>query len=362
MADNRQVINSINVSSTEVKCPGCGGTIGIRFDPSTGKLVCPFCGLASQLPAPGTGPAVEELDFNSAIQRANVDWGRSKKLIVCTNCGGETLYDSEQVTGACPFCGSSSVAPAAENTQVLAPNAVIPFAVSKDITQQCLSAYLNRKHCITKKVRDSRLENVVGIYLPFMTFDTYTVSSYYAYNDNYQNVSEKYVTGVWNQYIDDVIIFASDRIRHPYISKIQKFNFDGLVPYSPEYLAGIPAERYTTGLNEGWERVKKLIPEKLKKDIRRANKNLYVEKLATNYYNVKFRYVLAPVYLASYRQGKNRYPVAINGQTGETFCEAPTYLPKMIILCVLAGILILISFLLFMFVFPEQARIFLWGL
>ena len=32
MEENESVISAINVTGSEVKCPGCGGTIGIQFD------------------------------------------------------------------------------------------------------------------------------------------------------------------------------------------------------------------------------------------------------------------------------------------------------------------------------------------
>lgn len=64
--------------------------------------------------------------------------------------------------------------------------------------------------------------------------------------------------------------------------QVQTFDFTKAVPYSPEYLAGIPAERYTFG--------------------------------------------------------KLTFPVAINGQTGETYCEVPTHIKKLIILAIIAFI------------------------
>ena len=73
----------------------------------------------------------------------------------------------------------------------------------------------------------------------------------------------------------------------------------------------------------------------------------YVEKIATNYYNVKFRCLLAPIYLATYRYGKHTYQVAINGQTGEAFCPAPTYLGKLRPLFIIAGIILLIITILY---------------
>ena len=340
MSESKSVIRSINVTSTDIKCPGCGTSIGINFDPSSATLSCPFCGLSTQLPTPQKGAVAQELDFNSALQRASVDWGRYKKIIVCSNCGGQTVYDSEQVSGACPFCGSTSVAPAAENAQIMEPNAIIPFSIRKDQVQDCFIDFVKKKKLANKKVFNCKLENIVGIYLPFWTFDTYTASFYYAYRDNGIYAESDHVSGNWYQNIDDITIFATNRLSHPFISKVQEYDFTKAVPYSSQYLAGIPAERYTLGLNECWERSKKLITETLKKAVHRSNRHLRVEEIATNYYNVKFRYLLAPIYLAKYKYGDKTFLVAINGQTGKTHCDVPTILGKIIGLIIL-GVFVL---------------------
>ena len=334
MADNSSTIGAINVTSSEVKCPGCGGTIGIKFDPNTLTLKCPFCGLSTDLPQPGTVPVNQKLDFDSALQRANVSWDNVKKLIICSNCGGQTLYDAEQITGGCPFCGSTSVMPAAENPQIMAPQAVIPFAFDKELAQKCFTHFLGKKHFLCKGVTDSKLEDVVGVYLPFWTFSALTVSGYKA----------KYVDGtsvncIWNEHIDDHVIYASDKFRHPMIDRVRNFEYNEMLPYSPQYLAGIPAERYTVGLDEAWERSKTQMKDRIRNTLwRKSSGKAAAEDLKTDFYNVKFRYILAPVYLATYRYKKTKRPVAINGQTGETYCDAPTYLP---VLLVIAGILLL---------------------
>ena len=76
MSENISIINNVNTTSTEVKCPSCGASGGIKYDPATSTLTCPFCGHSSELQLPAR-PA-EELDFNAAIQRANVNWGYIK--------------------------------------------------------------------------------------------------------------------------------------------------------------------------------------------------------------------------------------------------------------------------------------------
>ena len=327
------VIGAVNVSSTEVKCPGCGASIGIKYDPEALNLTCPFCGLVSQLPQPGSVPVIEELDFNSALQRASVNWGNIKKMIVCANCGGQTIFDAEQVTGACPFCGSTSVTPAAENSQIMAPQAVIPFAVTKEMTQLCFDSFLNSKRLASKKVYGCKLENIMGIYLPFWTYDTLAVSYYFAHTAETKYSPRQDFRGVLNQFYDDLVIYGSDKIRNQNIKRVQKFDFLRMVPYSPKYLAGIPAERYTVGLNDGWERAKEQIRKKTRRTLQRKFfMKAAIDAINTNYYNVKFRYVLAPIYLATYTCGKKTIPVAINGQTGETYCEVPSMLAKLIVI------------------------------
>ena len=201
--------------------------------------------------------------------------------------------------------------PAAENEQIMAPGAVIPFTVDNAKASSCFVDHIRKKRFVPKAVQQCKLDNFVGLYLPFWTYD--------------------------------MVVYASDKVKHPHISKVQNFYFDRLVPYKPEYLAGFAAERYTVGLNDGWERAKVQIAKKLKSEIgeyeRKRNRGDTCKEvqLSTDYYNVKFKYMLAPMYLATYTYGNRTYQVAINGQTGAVYCDAPNYIWK-IILFILLGI------------------------
>ena len=353
LSEKSTFIGAVNVSSTEVKCPGCGASIGLKYDPETLNMTCPFCGLVSQLPNPGSSPAVQELDFNSALQRASVNWGNIKKLIVCANCGGQTIFDAEQVTGACPFCGSTSVTPAAENSQIMAPQAVIPFGITKEQTQLCFENFINSSHVVSKKVYGCKLENVMGIYLPFWTYDALTVSNYFAHTMETRYAPSQNIRGVLNKFYDDLVIYGSDKIRHPHIKRVQDFDFQRMVPYTAKYLAGIPAERYTVGLNDGWERAKEQIREKTKRILnRKFFMKATIDAINYSFYNVKFRYVLAPIYLATYKCGRKTFPVAINGQTGKTYCKYPTFLGKLVVIPLIV-ILAVLTLFFFAVIAPE---------
>ena len=358
MSENIQIINGVTMSDTDVKCPGCGATV--KYDPATLKMVCPFCGTSRELPQPEEGAVIEELDFNTAIQRASVNWGTVRKLIVCSNCGGQSIYEASQVSGCCPFCGSTSVMPAAENEQIMAPGAVIPFAVDTDKAHRCFVDHLKRKRFVPKGVFNVKLDNFIGLYLPFWTYDTDTVSSYvaqigYAHKDSDGDTYYTYkkYKGVRNQFIDDMIVYATDKVQHPHITKVQHFYFDKMVPYKPEYLAGFVAERYTVGLNDGWERAKEQIREKTKRILnRKFFMKATIDAINYSFYNVKFRYVLAPIYLATYKCGRQTFPVAINGQTGKTYCKYPTFLGKLVVIpliVILADVIFFLFLTLFFF-------------
>ena len=43
LSEKPMIIGAVNVSSTEVKCPGRGASIGVKYDPETLNMTCPFC-------------------------------------------------------------------------------------------------------------------------------------------------------------------------------------------------------------------------------------------------------------------------------------------------------------------------------
>lgn len=357
MSENIRVVEEVTVKNTDVKCPGCGATI--EYDPATLKLACPFCGLTKDLPQPESEQVIEEIDFESAKQRASLNWGTAKKLIVCANCGGKALYDEAQTSGNCPFCGSTSVMPVDGDENVMAPGGVVPFGISKEIALKNIEGFIKTRRFVPGKLKtDLKIEGLIGLYLPYWTFDSDTSSSYVAKigfehtdSDGDTYYTYKKYKGFHSQFIDDEIVFGTDKIKHPHISKVSDFDFSGLKPYQPEFLAGFVAERYTVGLNEAWDRARELMVKRLKRDIgnmeKRAHHGDKVDsvKISCEFKNVTFKYILAPVYLARYTyKGKVR-PIAVNGQTGKVFCDVPSwvYLIPLIIIGIIVGFFILQS-------------------
>ena len=225
--------------------------------------------------------------------------------------------------------------------------------ITKEQAQQIFIDYIKRSNFVPKKAYNCKLENLTPVYLPFWTFDALTASCYEGSFRREPGAELEMITSNWYENVDDIVVCASGKVRNPFIPKLLNYDFKKAVPYSPEYLAGTPAERYTIGLDEGWQRSKELITRKLIKDVSRTDRRITVYDIATNYYNVKYRCLLAPMYFASYKYLKKTYQVAINGQTGKTIFSVPRYFIQMLIVAIIGAILILVGFFAFVYFFQD---------
>ena len=85
------------------KCPSCGGTM--LFNPGFDSMVCQSCGHKEIIPELVSKIPVEESDFLTAQNTASHDWGMQAKIVICKQCGAETIQNRLQLSGLCPFCG-----------------------------------------------------------------------------------------------------------------------------------------------------------------------------------------------------------------------------------------------------------------
>ncbi len=335
---------------TDKKCPNCAGTI--EYDPDTLKMTCPYCGYMREIPRPEDAKDIEELDFESAKLRKSLDWGTSKKQIICKNCAAESLYDEADTAACCPFCGSTQVMPVDNDENVMAPQGVVPFEISNENAGKMFAKWLKSRFFAPKAAKEScRAENFQGLYLPFWTYDTDTTSSYDVKLGFDRREGDKTVTtwkhyrGVYQEFIDDQIVYASKKTKNQYINSVSTYDFTKLKPYSPEYIAGFAAERYTLGLDDGWTVAKDLIKTKLKQNLTRKlerdHNADHVSNLnmSTSYDNVTFKYILAPIWIANYKYLDKEYSFAVNGQTGKVAGSSPVSVIK-VILTILAIIAI----------------------
>ncbi|MBR6959119.1 MAG: hypothetical protein IKH76_01430 [Clostridiales bacterium] len=339
--------------TTAKKCPACGGTM--FFDPGWNRLVCQYCGTKKDIDELYEDPA-EEISISSARALASRNWGVDTRNIRCAQCGAVTVNDALQLAGCCPFCGSATVVPAENDNEQLAPNAVIPFVVSKAHAEMYFKQWISKRSMAPSDIRDgSKIGDFQGVYIPYWTFDVNTAVSYQG-KFGYERGSgdNRYIKyykkeGSFQKFVDDYPIAGSWRaINDPFIKKVSQYNTGEARPYTSEALAGFVAEQYSIGLEDAWKQARQGILHNLELQIKNNEAADVVSNLKYNYQfsNIKFKYVLVPVWLSSYTYRGKPYRIAINGQTGEVFGNWPrSFKILFIILGIIGGATMLLLFM-----------------
>ena len=360
-AEGNEVAIGSTMESTDKKCPNCGATV--VYDPDTLSMTCKFCGYSRQLPKPeDVAKDVQEIDFTTATQRASIDWGQARKSLTCKNCGATTVFDATDTAACCPYCGSTQVMPVDDQADAMAPGGVVPFEVSQDKASQLFKSWIKGKFFAPNAARKScEAKNFSGVYLPFWTYDSQTTSPYqvelgYRHErTNSKGETEtyyeyKHFSGIYEKFVDDEVVYGSKRTDNPYINAVKNFDFKKIRPYSPEFIAGFLAERYTVGLDDGWQIAKNQIRNTLKYEIgqyekKRENADT-VEKVNfnTDFAKVTFKYVLAPIWIANYKFNGQVYNFVVNGQTGKIAGKSPVSVPKVIAAIALAIIALIVIY------------------
>jgi len=348
-------------AATDAKCPSCGAAV--CFDPETGGLKCEYCGYACQIPPAAGGATVEELDFASAKDRESFEWGMETRTVMCKSCGAVSVYDALTAADVCPYCGSNHVMETPEE-RVMAPGGVVPFKITAKQAEQKFIKWLKRKWFTPRRAkREAKADRFKGIYSPYWTFDTFTTSNYTARygkdrrvkrGDTYVTVTDWYPTsGVYQEFFDDVLVSASANQDKKLLKRIERFNFAECVPYKPEYVAGFAAERYSLGLDEGWEVCKRDVHNRLdsniSSDIRSRHHADRVSGLSfsTLFQNVTYKYLLVPLWLSSFLYKGKTFGFVVNGQSGAVAGKAPVSALRVIIAVILGIAAIAALYLLF---------------
>lgn len=344
---------------TDKKCPQCGGVMD--FDPTTGKLRCPYCEYEEIIPVEEDTPGkAEELDFFEAVHTANKNWGVETKTVLCNACGAESIYDALQTAAVCPFCGSNQVMEANEE-DTIAPGGVVPFSISDKQAAELFHRWIKRKWFCPKLAKDSaKPKRFKGIYLPYWTFDTATHSSYSGEygidhrrkdrNGNEHIETEWHHTaGTYNEFIDDELVLASKNHDMAMLRKLEPFDTENNKAYKPEYIAGFVAERYSMGLKDAWEVAKKSVCDKLQRHVsdkvvkeHRADRTRNIH-LSTKFNDITYKYLLLPVWVSNFKYNDTVYQFMVNGQTGKVAGKTPLSIPKIVITVI--AIIVIIAIL-----------------
>jgi hypothetical protein len=212
--------------------------------------------------------------------------------------------------------------------------------VDQERLQAQVAGWLGRGWMHPPELRNVRaLRELTGVYLPFWTFDAHIRANWKA-EVGTPKTERSYSDGEWKTRtvidwnwrsgrvhlpIDDHLGAGTAHVSRVILNKVAPFDLGGLVEYEPGYLAGWQAKAYDVPLQEAWELAKEEMRERAKRACHSDTGSSHVRnfRMTADFADERWRYILLPVYLASYRFEDRAFQVMVNGQTGSVAGQKP---------------------------------------
>ncbi|MBO0868848.1 MAG: hypothetical protein J2P15_09810 [Micromonosporaceae bacterium] len=340
------------VSTHGYACASCGARL--EYAPGTTMLRCPYCGHEQQVAQ--AGRAVQEHAISELAPLVGKPAATAEYVFTCAKCGAQTTSDALSLQ--CQFCGAPLVRQQAMPDQVQ-PEAVLPFAVDKDGVRTALRGWVRSRWFAPGSLKKvSEAEKLKGTYLPHWTFDAGTRTDYTGQRGEHYYTTETYTdsqgrtqtrqvrhtnwypaAGTVARDFDDLLVIGTDRVSPEHLEKLEPWPLEEAQPYQPDFLAGYQTLRYDVApeaaLDTAKVRMDKVIRSDCEQDIGGDEQRLHT--VDTTYFNVMFKLLLLPVWIAVYLHGGRSYQVLVNARTAEVIGQRP-YSPLKIAAAVAAAL------------------------
>ncbi len=340
-------------------CKACGANL--VFAPKDGALKCGFCGHEEKIPQ--TADEIKEYSFNDYLAKPkSTGYGETpgqRRDVRCSGCGAIAHLDANIRATTCGYCGAPLVVEDGEGEKtaedIVTPEAVLPFKVTLEEAQKLFSKWISGLWFAPNSLKnDSHAKQLHGVYRPFWTYDSNTISHWMGERGTYYYTTETYTTtedgktvtktrqvrhtmwipvsGVHSEFFDDVLIDAGKDAKYP-----TKYGLNELTPYTPEYLSGFGAERYAVSCEEGWSKAKSVIADEIREGVRSeiGGDEQRILSINTAYNGITYKHILLPLWVSCYRFNNKSFCFQINGQTGEVTGDRPYSFWKIFTLVVL---------------------------
>lgn len=327
------------------KCSGCGGEL--HYEAGTAAQKCQYCGFELQIPE--NEEDIRELDFHAFLEtHISEDDQEEIKTSDCTGCGAQVTF-AENVSGdECPYCGTSIIQEANVHKH-LKPKSLLPFDVDQKKAGALFKGWITGLWFAPNalKERSKLTEKISGVYIPYWTYDSDTLSRYqgergddywetesYTATEDGKSVTKtrqvrktrwRSVSGLVFDRFDDVLVPATKSLPEKKINDLDPWDLENLVPYTEEFLTGYRVENYQVTLEDGFKVAENVMSDEIERSIKRdiGGDHQRIRSFKTQHNDVTFKHILLPIWLSSYRYNDKVYQFMINGRTGEVQGERP---------------------------------------
>ncbi|MBI3521044.1 MAG: hypothetical protein HY062_17020 [Bacteroidetes bacterium] len=328
-----------------IKCKDCGANL--KYLPGTPYLNCEYCGAKNEIESEQYTEIIEN-DFESFLnEKAHAEDKQEISTVKCTNCAASTTLKPNVTACNCPYCDTPLVIQNASTSTIIKPSYVLPFKIDRKKSTELFVSWAGGLWFAPNKIKEyaqHSAEKLSGIYMPYWTYDTNTVTHYTGMRGVYYYVTETYTDSqgksqtrqvrrtnwfpasgtVYNEF-DDVLIVSSKSLPEKLANDLEPWDLNELTAYNDQYLSGFISESYQVDLKTGFEKAKERIQPVIKSAVANdiGGDEQQITTLNSSYNDITFKHILLPVWLSSYRYKDKVYRFLVNARTGEVQGERP---------------------------------------
>jgi ribosomal protein S27E len=339
-----------NLKNGQQFCPNCGAN-AIYFEPSIGKLFCPYCESVFD------GKKLEETPVNTlegniiGTGAQRIEEGFNNIVTVrCNGCGAEVIIDTTETTvKRCHWCrGILSINERIPNGAV--PDVILPFQVSKEEAKKEIDKFVQSRtfFALPRFKGEYKIDNIMGVYLPYMLIDANItcnfegigeklIATHGSGNSKTYEANAYKVRRTFNMTIEDLTMeTSSDKINKEDTSKtnniinsIMPFDTENCIRFQSNYLTGFTSEKRDTNVGDlndkALTQIKDVARHALNNELRQYDRGIRWDKEEVNVIGTRWISAYLPVWIYSYYQKNNKqlHYVAVNGRTKELMGSIP---------------------------------------
>jgi hypothetical protein len=247
------------------------------------------------------------------------------------------------------------------------PDCLLPFKTTGEECSIIFENWLRKKWFVPSMLKRSAATSGTfkGVYLPFWAYDVHTRTDYKGESSvnrtvHYTNAKGKTAVRTETQWhaangsidlaFDEVMVPASQTLPASIVNRLNHWDMENCVTFREELLAGFITETCQRDSGECFPDAQKKMESTLDEDIRKeiGGDKQRIHSKNTGYKPVKYKHLLLPVWMTTFRFNQKYYPFVVSGRTGEVMGDCPKSITKigMIALAVIAATASLIYFLL----------------
>lgn len=289
----------------DIHCPNCGAPAA--YEIRSGVYTCRHCGGKVTV-----GEAQEEKRGFRKMQQRKLRESAAKfrlQRASCSGCGAEVVFEENEATAKCAFCGRALVRKEYLHKKDL-PEIVIPFRITEEEARESLARWCgeNRGKAEAKLLK-GRTGDLKGFYLPYEFIRGPVSCQVSRFSDG-----RAYRCG---GFIDEVFVNCSGQLDNLLLDGMEPFDLRDLTGFAFGYVAGHAVKTDNISGKELEQRVRVEVGESYAPAVRKVLETRAV-KVDADISSVVRMPALLPVYYLS----DGDLMAAVNGQTGKVSVRA----------------------------------------